>query len=169
MASDSEGLCFRSMRLCNNERMLFSVGDLIRSASPDSLGRYLSTEIALEVMLELRDLYTPDAFMALLLLAREAKLIKSEQRFVLATTYAFEVFPCVVMTHVHLHVCWERLHRCVRFATGHAFALKPILRDFPSRSCAAQLRSRGEIPSRCLRAPPINARLEFSECSVLHV
>ena len=117
-----------------------------RVVSPDSLGRYLSTEIVLEVMLELRDLYTLDAFMALLLLAREAKLIKSEQRFVLATTSAFEVFPRVVMAHVHLQVCWERLYRCVEFAFWSRVYLEDDTSPFSIEIVRRQMAVKREIP-----------------------
>ena len=132
--------------------------ECVRQAiSPDSRGRYPSTDLVHKLTLELRDLNTLDGYMALLLLAREGKLIKNEQRYVLAATCAFEVFPRIVMAHAHLHTCWALLYRCLEFAFWSRVYLEDTVTSFSIEIVRRQIAELQE-DSKALLAPTVGHR-----------
>ncbi|MBK7145605.1 MAG: hypothetical protein IPH76_10500 [Xanthomonadales bacterium] len=103
---------------------------LFLSAGPNAMGRFPRHAMSRERVLELRDLKSLDAFMALLALAREGELINQDQRHVFPALCAFGIFAHVLAANPQLEASWEPLYDALHLAIWSRIYLEGIHPNF---------------------------------------
>lgn len=106
---------------------------LFLSAGPNAMGRYPRHAMSRERILELRDLHSLDAFIALLALAREGELINEDQRHVFPALCAFGIFAHVLAANPQLEACWEPLYDALHLAIWSRVYLEGIHPNFDKK------------------------------------
>lgn len=97
---------------------------------PNSMGRYVRHDLSRQMLLQLRDMGTLDAFIACLVLAREGELMHHDQRHSLSALCAFDMFAPVLRSEPNLKQQWEALYKCLAFAFWSRAYLDGIELDF---------------------------------------
>ncbi len=81
--------------------------------NPDRYGRFVHEIPDADTTLALRNLYSLDAFLALLCLARKGEILDYDPYQSLPSLYAFDIFPRVLLAQKPLLFRWERLFECI--------------------------------------------------------
>ncbi len=80
---------------------------------PNSRGRFEHTTHDRATTLGIRNLFSLDAFITLLCLARKGELLDEDPLHSLPALCAYDVFPRVLYRHLPLAHKWQVLYRCI--------------------------------------------------------
>lgn len=124
---------------------------LFIEGKPNFSGRFEHTTHDREMTYGIRNLFSLEAFMTLLCLARKGELLEEDPLHFLPMYGAYDIFPRVLYRHPPLEYQWESLYRCIErvywlrtYGNGGFYPLG-------IETIAANLKSLKDNPNRPLR------------------
>lgn len=118
----------------------------------DRFGRFIHFDIGREQILDLRDVRSLPAFLAMLCLAREGELLGDDPRHSLPTMCAFDMLPYVLHRCAPLRFRWENLFACLeRVFFRRIYGDSGAYYDFPRQRVASGLVTLDSDPNAPLR------------------
>ncbi len=110
----------------------------INGAEPRQYGVSFAYPIS-DRLIELRDLRTLEAFLALLALARKAEVVEDHQGHYIAVASAFDIFTRVMIDNTQLFTAWPTLFTCIERVFWRRVYFSGICIDLPVTKAAADM------------------------------